>query len=99
MKNKLDKVDYKVARRASSSKKLSDWQIAVFVLLVVIIVASCLTIVFLFPQVNNLRQQNDVLIATNETLEQTVSDLKQKNDILITANEALQQTINAISTP
>ncbi len=69
MNNELDSVDYKVSRTARPPRKLSVWQKAVFISLIVIIIASCLIIIFLSFQVNDLRQQNELLKATIEALQ------------------------------
>lgn len=68
MDNDLDRVDYKVNRKAKRSQRLSNWQIAVFVLLLIVVCASLLTIAILLLQINDLRQQNELLIATIEAL-------------------------------
>lgn len=68
MDNDLDRVDYRVNRKAKRSQRLSNWQIAVFVLLLVVVCASLLTIAILLSQINDLRQQNELLIATIEAL-------------------------------
>lgn len=68
MNTELDRVDYKVNAKSKPPKKLSRWQIIVFVSLLVIILASFLVIIFLSFQVNDLRHQNELLRATIEAL-------------------------------
>lgn len=72
MNNELDRVDYRVNPKSKTPKKLSKWQMVVFVSLIVIILASSLIIIFLSFQVNDLRQQNEILRATNEALQELI---------------------------
>lgn len=69
MNNELDRVDYKVNPKSKPQKKLSRWQLVVFVSLIAIILASSLVIIFLSFQVNDLRHQNELLRATIEVLQ------------------------------
>lgn len=68
MNNELERVDYRVNSKSKPPKKLSRWQMIVFISLLIIILASFLAIIFLSFQINDLRHQNELLRVTIEAL-------------------------------